>query len=135
VLFLRDGGARDGGARGGKEEGGEEANDSAHRNYNPQEDDGLFLRLFERTNRSSRCRSVPPVRAIQYRGQYPQGEKRIVIPANAHVVRNAFGSKDDLSAHDTCATDAWCRGRRNNGWESLRRPPVVQSSAQSPLPW
>jgi hypothetical protein len=28
--------------------------------------------------------------------KYPQGEKRIVIPANAHVVRNAFGSKDDL---------------------------------------
>jgi len=30
--------------------------------------------------------------------KYPQGEKRIVIPANAHVVRNAFGSKDDLQA-------------------------------------
>ena len=30
--------------------------------------------------------------------KYPQGEKRIVIPANAHVVRNAFGSKDDLTA-------------------------------------
>jgi hypothetical protein len=30
--------------------------------------------------------------------KYPQGEKRIVIPANAHVVRNAFGSKDDLKA-------------------------------------
>jgi hypothetical protein len=28
--------------------------------------------------------------------KYPQGEKRIVIPANAHVVRNAFGIKDDL---------------------------------------
>jgi hypothetical protein len=28
--------------------------------------------------------------------KYPQGEKRIVIPANAHVVRNEFGSKDDL---------------------------------------
>jgi hypothetical protein len=28
--------------------------------------------------------------------KYPQGEKRIVIPANAHVVRNVFGSKDDL---------------------------------------
>src|SRR5438477_9298320 len=27
--------------------------------------------------------------------KYPQGEKRVVIPANAHVVRNAFGSKDD----------------------------------------
>ena len=30
--------------------------------------------------------------------KYPQGEKRIVIPANAHVVRNAVGSKDDLKA-------------------------------------
>ena len=30
--------------------------------------------------------------------KYPQGEKRIVIPANAHVVRNAFGGKDDLKA-------------------------------------
>jgi hypothetical protein len=29
---------------------------------------------------------------------YPQGEKRIVISANAHVVRNVFGSKDDLKA-------------------------------------
>jgi hypothetical protein len=28
--------------------------------------------------------------------KYPQGEKRIVIPANAHVVRNVFGGKDDL---------------------------------------
>jgi hypothetical protein len=30
--------------------------------------------------------------------KYPQGEKRIVISANAHVVRNVFGSKDDLKA-------------------------------------
>jgi hypothetical protein len=30
--------------------------------------------------------------------KYPQGEKRIIIPANAHVVRNAFGTKDDLKA-------------------------------------
>jgi hypothetical protein len=28
--------------------------------------------------------------------KYPQGEQRVVIPANAHVVRNALGSKDDL---------------------------------------
>jgi hypothetical protein len=28
--------------------------------------------------------------------KYPQGEKRIVLTANAHIVRNAFGSKDDL---------------------------------------
>jgi hypothetical protein len=30
--------------------------------------------------------------------KYPQGEKQIVIPASAHVVRNIFGSKDDLKA-------------------------------------
>jgi len=30
--------------------------------------------------------------------KYPQGEKRIVITANTHLVRNAFGSKDDLKA-------------------------------------
>ena len=30
--------------------------------------------------------------------KYPQGEKRIVITPNAHVVRNVFGSKDDLKA-------------------------------------
>jgi hypothetical protein len=28
--------------------------------------------------------------------KYTQGEQRVVIPANAHVVRNALGSKDDL---------------------------------------
>src|SRR5262245_24708825 len=28
--------------------------------------------------------------------KYPQGEKRIIIPATAHVVRNVIGSKDDL---------------------------------------
>ena len=28
--------------------------------------------------------------------KYPQGEQRISIPANAVVVRNAFGDKDDL---------------------------------------
>ena len=30
--------------------------------------------------------------------KYPQGEKRIVIPASAHLVRNAFSGKDDLKA-------------------------------------
>ena len=30
--------------------------------------------------------------------KYPQGEKRVIIPANAHVVRNAIGNKDDLKA-------------------------------------
>jgi hypothetical protein len=30
--------------------------------------------------------------------KYPQGEQRIVITANTHLVRNAIGSKDDLKA-------------------------------------
>jgi hypothetical protein len=30
--------------------------------------------------------------------KYHDGEKRIVVPANAHIVRNAAGSKDDLKA-------------------------------------
>jgi hypothetical protein len=30
--------------------------------------------------------------------KYPQGEKRIVISANTHLVRNVFGNKDDLKA-------------------------------------
>jgi hypothetical protein len=30
--------------------------------------------------------------------KYPQGEKRIIIPASAHVVRNAIGNNDDLKA-------------------------------------
>jgi len=38
--------------------------------------------------------------------KYPQGEKRIVIPANAHVVRNALGSKDDLKAGAAFRTQA-----------------------------
>jgi len=28
--------------------------------------------------------------------KYPQGEKRILIPADAHIVRNVAGSRDDL---------------------------------------
>jgi hypothetical protein len=30
--------------------------------------------------------------------KYPQGEKRITIPADAHIVRNVSGSRDDLKA-------------------------------------
>src|SRR5262245_48522872 len=30
--------------------------------------------------------------------KYPQGEKRIVVPANAHIVRYAAGNKGDLTA-------------------------------------
>jgi hypothetical protein len=38
--------------------------------------------------------------------KYPQGEKRIVIPANAHVVRNAFGTKDDFKAGESFRAQA-----------------------------
>jgi len=30
--------------------------------------------------------------------KYPEGEKRVVVPANAQIVRNAAGNKDDLKA-------------------------------------
>ena len=30
--------------------------------------------------------------------KYPAGEKRITVPSNAHIVRYAAGSKDDLKA-------------------------------------
>jgi len=30
--------------------------------------------------------------------KYTGGEKRIIVPANAHIVRNEPGSKDDLKA-------------------------------------
>jgi hypothetical protein len=30
--------------------------------------------------------------------KYPQGEKRIIVPASAHIARYAAGSKDDLKA-------------------------------------
>jgi len=30
--------------------------------------------------------------------KYPQGEKRIIVPADAHIVRNVPGSRDDLKA-------------------------------------
>jgi len=38
--------------------------------------------------------------------KYPQGEKRIVIPAYAHVVRNEFGSKDDLKTGEAFRSQA-----------------------------
>jgi hypothetical protein len=30
--------------------------------------------------------------------KYPQGDKRIILPASAHIVRNVLGSRDDLKA-------------------------------------
>jgi hypothetical protein len=38
--------------------------------------------------------------------KYPQGEKRIIIPATAHLVRNVVGSKDDLKAGATFRAQA-----------------------------
>lgn len=38
--------------------------------------------------------------------KYPQGEKRIIVPANAHIVRNVSGSRDDLKAGAAFRTQA-----------------------------
>jgi hypothetical protein len=73
--------------------------------------------------------------------KYPQGEKRIVILANAHVVRIAFGSKDDLSAHDACATDGWrcgrpiAAGRACIGRRQLNGPRKVRCRDERPRQW
>jgi hypothetical protein len=75
----------------------------------PQEDGGHFYEgWFGAPNGTMTNGFVQPVGTVGATStgagepsivvKYPQGEKRIVIPANAHVVRNAFGSKDDLKA-------------------------------------
>jgi hypothetical protein len=74
----------------------------------PQEDGGHFYEgWYGAPNGTMTNGFVQPVVATTGSGgtgepsivvKYPQGEKRIVIPANAHVVRNVFGSKDDLKA-------------------------------------
>lgn len=74
----------------------------------PQEDGGHFYEgWYGAPNGTMTNGFVQPVVATTGAGgagdpsivvKYPQGEKRIVIPANAHVVRNVFGSKDDLKA-------------------------------------
>ena len=38
--------------------------------------------------------------------KYPEGEKRVVVPANAHIVRYAAGNKDDLKAGASFRTEA-----------------------------
>jgi hypothetical protein len=77
----------------------------------PQEDGGHFYEgWYGAPNGTMTNGFVQPVVATTGSGgagdpsivvKYPQGEKRIVIPANAHVVRNALGSRDDLKAGAT----------------------------------
>jgi hypothetical protein len=73
----------------------------------PQADGGHFYEgWYGAPNGTMTNGFVQPVSAVNATGtgsgdpsivvKYPQGEKRIVISANAHVVRNVFGSKDDL---------------------------------------
>jgi hypothetical protein len=71
----------------------------------PQEDGGHFYEgWYGAPNGTMTNGFVQPVVATTGAGggdpsivvKYPEGEKRIVIPPSAHVVRNVFGSKDDL---------------------------------------
>jgi hypothetical protein len=74
----------------------------------PQEDGGHFYEgWYGAPNGTMTNGFVQPVVATTGAGsagdpsivvKYPQGEKRIVIPPNAHVVRNVFGTKEDLKA-------------------------------------
>jgi hypothetical protein len=72
----------------------------------PQEDGGHYYEgWYGAPNGTMTNGFVQPVVSVGATGgegepsivvKYPQGEKRIVITASAHVVRNVFGSKDDL---------------------------------------
>jgi hypothetical protein len=74
----------------------------------PQEDGGHFYEgWYGAPNGTMTNGFVQPVVATTGAGgasdpvivvKYPQGEKRITIPPNAHVVRNVFGNKEDLKA-------------------------------------
>jgi hypothetical protein len=74
----------------------------------PQEDGGHFYEgWYGAPNGTMTNGFVQPVVATNGAGgsgepsivvKYPQGEKRIVIPPNAHVVRNVLGSREDLKA-------------------------------------
>jgi hypothetical protein len=74
----------------------------------PQEDGGHFYEgWYGAPNGTMTNGFVQPVVATSGAGgvsdpsivvKYPQGEKRIVIPPNAHVVRNILGSREDLKA-------------------------------------
>jgi hypothetical protein len=72
----------------------------------PQEDGGRFYEgWYGAPNGTMTNGFVQPVTATMPTAgagdpsivvKYPQGEKRIVIAANAHVVRNVIGNKEDL---------------------------------------
>jgi hypothetical protein len=71
----------------------------------PQADGGHYYEgWYGATNGTMTNGFVQPVVAVGGEGdpvivvKYPQGEKRIVITANTHLVRNVFGSRDDLKA-------------------------------------
>jgi hypothetical protein len=74
----------------------------------PQEDGGHFYDGWygapNGTMTNGFVQPVPVTTAATGAGEpsivvkYPQGEKRIVIPANAHIVRNVPGNRDDLKA-------------------------------------
>jgi hypothetical protein len=69
----------------------------------PQEDGGHYYEgWYGAPNGTMTNGFVQPVVAVGGEGdpvivvKYPQGEKRIIITPNAHVVRNVFGGRDDL---------------------------------------
>jgi hypothetical protein len=74
----------------------------------PQEDGGHFYEgWYGAPNGTMTNGFVQPVVAVGATAgegdpaivvKYPQGEKRILITANTHLVRNVFGSRDDLKA-------------------------------------
>jgi hypothetical protein len=74
----------------------------------PQEDGGHFYEGWygapNGTMTNGFVQPVPVTAAATGGGnpsivvKYPQGEKRIIIPVDAHIVRNVPGSRDDLKA-------------------------------------
>jgi hypothetical protein len=74
----------------------------------PQEDGGHFYEGWygapNGTMTNGFVQPVPVTTAATGPGdrsivvKYPQGEKRIVVPADAHIVRNVPGSREDLKA-------------------------------------
>jgi hypothetical protein len=71
----------------------------------PQEDGGHYYEgWYGAPNGTMTNGFVQPVVAVGGEGdpvivvKYPQGEKRIVVTASTHLVRNVFGSRDDLKA-------------------------------------
>lgn len=72
----------------------------------PQEDGGHYYEgWYGATNGTMTNGFAQPVVTVGTGGgdpaivvKYPQGEKRILVPSNAVVVRNVFGGNDDLKA-------------------------------------